>query len=706
MNKEIIHLIAEETGINSGPVSAIVNLNEEGATIPFISRYRKEQTGNLDEVAIEQVVTKLKQYQQLSERKHSIIQAIKEQGLLTIELESKISNCWDKNKLEDIYLPFKRKKTTLAAKAREAGLEPLAKELMKQGKKHVDELIHDFAGNIELSKEEAITGAQHIIAEWVSEHQEAREMLRKQFATYALVSSKVVSSKKEEAEKYQDYFNFEEPVKKIPSHRVLALLRAEKEGFLKVHAAPDQAKALERLKRFFVINHSSSSELVKAAVEDAYKRLLLPSLENELKKKLKTQADEVAIDIFAKNLKPLLLAPPIGGKRTLAIDPGFRTGCKVVCLDGQGNLLHNETIYPHQPKNDFKGAANKINGLVGAYKIEAIAIGNGTAGRETEAFIKRMRFEKEVAVYVVNESGASVYSASAIAREEFPQYDVTVRGAVSIGRRLMDPLAELVKIEPKSIGVGQYQHDVDQKRLQERLNQVVENCVSAVGINANTASKHVLKYVAGVGEKLAENIVNYRAKHGLFKSRKELLKVPKMGNKTFEQCAGFIRIPSGKNPLDNTSIHPERYQLVEDIAKKQGKKVAEIIGQPLEVDVLKNSFPSIGIYTLQDILNELKKPGVDPRKKASAFAFDSTIQTMEDLREGMVLPGLVSNITQFGAFVNIGVKQDGLVHISEMADRFVSDPHEVLTLNEAVKVKVISIDLARKRIGLSMKQAN
>lgn len=701
----IAEIAAKQLNLSSNIVKAVSSMVAEGATVPFMARYRKERTGNMDEVAIQDLVDTLNKLEEIQKRKQTIIKSITEQDALTEQLASAINNCWDELELEDLYLPFKRKKTTKAGKARAAGLEPLATKLFQQYKQRIDGWTNTFLNDDVTTEEQALEGARHIISEWLSEDQKARQLLRKEFDQYAIVSSKVVKAKKEEASKFEDYFDFNESLKRIASHRLLAVLRGEAEGFLKVHAKPDEEITTSKLKRIFVKGKGDASYQVELAVEDAYKRLLSPSIENETKQLAKQKADIVAIEVFAKNLRQLLLTAPVGQKRVLAIDPGFRTGCKIVCLDEQGNLKHNETIYPHAPQKDRTGAMKKISSLINAYNIEAVAIGNGTAGRETEHLIKAMRFDTELEVYMVNESGASIYSASSIAREEFPDYDVTVRGAVSIGRRLMDPLAELVKIDPKSIGVGQYQHDVNQNLLKQNLSQVVESCVNNVGVNLNTASKHLLSYVSGVGPALAENIVSYRQKNGAFKSRKELLEVARLGAKAYEQCAGFLRIPSAKNPLDNSAVHPESYNVVKKLSKLVDKPIEELVNNEFSIE--NSTYASlekeVGSFTLKDIVAELKKPGRDPREKAKVFEFDANVRAVEDLREGMELPGLITNITQFGAFVDVGVKQDGLVHISQLADRFVSDPHEVVVLNQAVHVKVLEVDVKRKRIGLTMR---
>lgn len=701
----LVKIAAKQLQISLGVVSAVAEMVDAGATVPFMARYRKERTNDMDEVQLLTLVNTLKKLAELEKRKETMFKNIAEQGGLTDKLKQEITDCWDELVLEDLYLPFKRKKTTKAAKARALGLEPVATKILQQHQQNIYDWLPGAMPSQVNDQDEALEGARHIIAEWVNEDQKARAAIRQEFEKYALLKVKVVKSKEEAAEKYQDYFDFKEPLHRVASHRLLAVLRGETEGFLKIQSRPDEEITVGKLKRFFVKGRGEASNQVVLAVEDAYKRLLMPSLENEVKNLAKQKADATAIDVFAKNLRQLLLTAPLGQKRVLAIDPGFKSGCKVVCLDAQGGLLHNETIYPHPPQNDRKGASNKLSSLINAYKIEAMAIGNGTAGRETEGLVKSMRFERDIEVFMVNENGASIYSASTIARQEFPDYDVTVRGSVSIGRRLMDPLAELVKIDAKSIGVGQYQHDVDQNLLKENLESVVESCVNKVGVNLNTASKHLLSYVAGVGPVLAENIVAYRKEIGSFKNRKQLLKVPRLGAKVYEQCAGFLRVKGGDNPLDNSSVHPERYQMVAVIAKHLGCKVEELIGQDFQLpnDVMQNLTSKVGAFTINDIIKELKKPGVDPRQKAKRFSFDENVRTIGDLRPGMELPGLVSNITQFGAFVDVGVKQDGLVHISQLADRFVSDPHEVVVLNQEVRVKVLEVDEQRKRVALTMK---
>lgn len=703
-----VAFLAGKTGIAPEYIRNLIALTEEGATIPFIARYRKERTGNMDEVKIAEIREMYGRFQELEKRKESVMETIRQQEKLTDRLERQIRECQDLQTLEDIYLPFKPKRQTRAAKAREKGLEPLAAILMKQENGDVEGRATRFVKGEVKDATEALQGARDIIAEWVNESEAARSRTRRQVEREAFVWSKVVKGKEKEGEKYADYFDFREPLKRCPSHRMLAIRRGEAEGILKVGVEINDGQALEGLERIFVKNDSEASEQVKAAVKDAYKRLLFPSVESENLLLFKQKADEEAIRVFAENLRQLLLAPPLGNKRVLGIDPGFRTGCKVVCLDETGQLLHNETIYPHPPHSAYKQAATKVVNMVATYNIQAIAIGNGTAGRETETFIQNLRYDRKIQVFVVSENGASVYSASKIAREEFPEYDVTVRGAVSIGRRLMDPLAELVKIEPKSIGVGQYQHDVDQVKLKESLDRVVESCVNQVGVNVNTASKYLLTYVSGLGPVLAENIVEYIRENGKVKSRDELKKVKRMGAKAFEQCAGFLRIEEAENPLDNSSVHPESYYIVERMARDFKVSVKDLIGNEelcRRIDPAEYTDAKTGLLTLKDIIEELKKPGRDPRKMAQVFSFAEGITRIEDLQEGMVLPGIVTNITNFGAFVDVGVHQDGLVHISEIADRYISSPAEVLSLHQQVRVKVIQVDRERKRIGLSIRQA-
>lgn len=699
-------LIARFLQIPEGQVERTIGLLNEGATIPFISRYRKEVTGGLDEVQIGAIKDQLDKLTELSKRKETILATIEEQGKLTPELRKRIEESWDSTEIEDLYLPYRPKRVTKAEIARRKGLEPLAKIVMMQNENNLSARIKSFIKGEVKNAEEALQGARDIIAEWINENESARNTVRNSFAHTAMITSKVIKGKEEEGAKYRDYFDFSEPLNRASSHRLLALRRGEAEGILRVSISPDAESCLDRLNRRFVKGRGEVSEQVATAVDDSFKRLLKPSIETEFSNQSKAKADEEAIRVFAENLRQLLLAPPLGQKRVLGVDPGYRTGCKLVCLDAQGNLLHNEAIFPHPPQNEKGKAAAKVAQLVATYAIDAIAIGNGTASRETEQFITNIRYDRKVQVFVVSENGASIYSASKIAREEFPEYDVTVRGAVSIGRRLMDPLAELVKIDPKSIGVGQYQHDVEQNALKKSLDQTVESCVNLVGVNVNTASKHLLTYISGLGPTLAQNIVNYRAEHGPFTSRKELMKVPRMGEKAFEQSAGFLRIPDGKNPLDNSAVHPESYPIVEWMAKDLKCSVADLITDKALKKKLKLTdylTDKVGMPTLLDIMEELDKPGRDPRQTIQVFAFDPTVKTIEDLKEGQVLPGIVTNITNFGCFVDVGIKENGLVHISELADRFVSDPTQVVSIHQHVKVKVLSVDLSRKRVQLSMK---
>ena len=698
-------MIATALNIAVHQVENTLSLLNGGATIPFISRYRKEATGGLDEVQIGEIKERYDKLTEIAKRKETILKTIDEQGKLTTDLKKRIDACWDATELEDIYLPYKPKRKTRAEVARQKGLEPLAIILMSQRENNLSARVRNFVKGEVKDEEDALKGARDIIAEQVSEDERARNQLRNQFARQAIITAKVVKGKEEEAVKYKDYFDFSEPLKRCTSHRLLAIRRGEAEGLLKVSISPDDEECTERLERSYVRGTSECSLQVKEAVRDAYKRLLKPSIETEFATLSKEKADEEAIRVFAGNLRQLLLAPPLGQKRVMGIDPGYRTGCKVVCLDAQGNLLHNETIYPHPPKSEHALASRKLTKLVEQYQVEAIAIGNGTASRETEAFVTNQRYDRKLQVFVVSEDGASIYSASKIAREEFPDYDVTVRGAVSIGRRLMDPLAELVKIEAKSIGVGQYQHDVDQTALKKSLDMTVESCVNSVGVNLNTASRHLLTYISGLGPTLAQNIVDYRAENGAFTSRKELMKVPRMGAKAFEQCAGFLRIPGAKNPLDNSAVHPESYAVVEHIAKDLKCTVEELIKckeTRNKIDLKKYVTDKVGLPTLTDILAELEKPGRDPRQAIKVFEFDKNVKTIDDLKEGMTLPGIVTNITNFGCFVDVGIKENGLVHISQLCREFVSDPTTVVSIHQHVQVKVVSIDRERKRIGLTM----
>jgi len=705
INKHI-DLITKELGLNSRQVSNTIKLLNDGATIPFISRYRKEQTGNLDEVQITSIRELSTKYTELDKRKETVLSTIEEQGKLTDELKKRIIDCYDPNELEDIYLPYKPKRRTKATIAKEKGLEPLAELIMKQQERDIYSKAEKFLNDQVEDVDDALQGARDIIAEWINEDEKARNVARRHFKRSATIHSKIVKGKEEEGIKYKDYFGFEEEIRKCASHRFLAMRRGQDEGFLKVSITPPEENLLEEIERFMVKGSGECQSQVAMAIKDCYKRLLEPSIENEFTGELKEKADEEAIRVFAENLRQLLLSPPLGPKMVLALDPGYKSGCKLVCIDQQGNLLHNETVYPHPPQSETGKAMSKVSSLVETFKIDAIAIGNGTASRETESFIKHIRFNRDVRVYVVSEDGASVYSASSVAREEFPEYDVTVRGAVSIGRRLLDPLAELVKIDPKSIGVGQYQHDVDQTKLKSGLDLVVESCVNHVGVNLNTASKHLLTYVSGLGPQLAKNIVDYRKENGAFTNRNQIKKVPRLGEKAFEQCAGFLRIPDAKNPLDNSAVHPESYHVVEKMAKDNSCEVIDLLKDESirsKIKLEKYVTESIGLPTLNDIIQELSKPGRDPRKAIKVFEFAEGIYKIDDLVPGMVLPGIVTNITNFGAFVDIGVKQDGLVHISQMANKFISNPNDVVKLHQHVKVKVTEVDVARKRIQLTMK---
>ncbi len=702
---KFISLIASALHLTEKQIRNAIQLFIEGATIPFISRYRKEMTDGMDEVQLGDTKEQYDKRCELAKRKLAVLKSIEEQDKLTDELKSRIDNCWNITELEDIYLPYKPKRRTRAEIAREKGLEPLAKMLMKQQSDDIERMALNFVKGDVLDADDALKGARDIIAEWVNESEAARNAIRNIFFFFSIISSKLVKGKEEEAQKYRDYFDMSEKLARCSSHRLLAMRRGETEGFLRVNITPEDENCLDRLDRIFVKGNTDSSNQVSEAVNDAYKRLLKPSIETEFASESKAKADTEAIRVFAENLRQLLLAPPLGQKRVLGIDPGFRTGCKIVCLDAQGNLLHNETIYPHAPQHETSQAMRKVQKMVEAYKIQAIAIGNGTASRETEQFIQNTSFDREVQVFVVSENGASIYSASKIARDEFPEYDVTVRGSVSIGRRLMDPLAELVKIDPKSIGVGQYQHDVDQTQLKKSLDQTVENAVNKVGVNLNTASKHLLTYISGLGPQLAQNIVDFRSENGAFKNRKQLMKVPKMGAKTFEQCAGFLRIPDSENPLDNSAVHPESYGIVEAMAKDLKSTVAELIQNKelkKSIDLQKYITPKVGLPTLNDILQELEKPGRDPRSGIQVFEFDPNVKTIGDLRIGMELPGIVTNITNFGAFVDVGIKENGLIHVSNMADRYISNPAEVVSVHQHVKVRVIEVDAVRKRVQLKL----
>ena len=705
-------MISDALKLPEHRVQNTLKLLLDGATIPFISRYRKEATGGMDEVQISEINARYEKLCELAKRKETILSTIRELGKLTPELSKRIADCWEGTELEDIYLPYKPKRKTRAEIARQKGLEPLAVLLLMQRENNLAAKARAFVKGDVKDEEDALKGARDIIAEQVNEDERARNQIRRQFERQGVITAKVVKGKEDDeaAAKYRDYFDFSEPLKRCTSHRLLAIRRGEKEGILKVSITPaDETECGERLERLFVKTNNECAHQVAEAVNDAYKRLLKPSIETEYAAISKEKADDEAIRVFAGNLRQLLLAPPLGQKRVMGIDPGFRTGCKVVCLDAQGALLHNEAIYPHPPKSEYKQAARKLTQLVEQYKIEAIAIGNGTASRETEQFVTSQRYDREIQVFVVSEDGASIYSASKTAREEFPDYDVTVRGAVSIGRRLIDPLAELVKIDPKSIGVGQYQHDVDQSKLKASLDQTVESCVNLVGVNVNTASKHLLTYVSGLGAALAQNIVDYRTENGAFRSRRELLKVPRMGAKAFEQCAGFLRIPGAENPLDNSAVHPESYSVVERMAKDLGCSVTDLIKDKelrSRIKIENYITDSVGLPTLTDIMQELDKPGRDPRRKIEMFEFDKNVRTLDDLQEGMELPGIVTNITNFGCFVDIGIKENGLVHVSQLADRFISDPSTVVSIHQHVRVRVMSIDRERKRIQLTMKGLN
>jgi len=711
--KTLVAYITSKTQLPQKSVENTVKLLSEDCTIPFISRYRKELTGNLDEVQIGEIVKFKEQFEALEKRKTAILKSLEEQEVLTAELQKKIEEATDLIALEDLYLPYKKKRKTKADTARGNGLEPLAKIIMAQTRSLSSSEISALAskyikGEIN-SEDEALEGARHIIAEWINERTDIRNMLRHQLERYATISTKVVKkmADDEKAQKFRDYFDWNEALNKIPSHRLLAILRATSEGFIRNKIEIDDEKALFKIEDRIIKSNDTASKQIKLAIEDSYKRLLLPALSNEALSAAKEKADETAINVFAKNLKQLLLGSPLGEKRVLAIDPGFRTGCKVVCLDAQGRLQHNETIYPHAPKNNTKGAMKKISSLADAHKIEAIAIGNGTASRETEQFIKRIHFKNPIQVFVVSEAGASIYSASKIARDEFPNYDVTVRGAVSIGRRLQDPLAELVKIDAKSIGVGQYQHDVDQTKLKSSLDTTVELCVNSVGVNINTASVPLLSYVSGIGSKLAENIVNYREENGPFTSRKEIMKVPRLGGKAYEQAAGFLRIKNGKNPLDDSSVHPESYSVVSKMAKNVNVNVSELIGNKtlLQKINLENYITEkVGLPTLKDIIKELEKPGLDIREEAKVFTFNQNIKNITDLQEGQLLPGIVNNITNFGCFVDIGIKESGLIHVSNLSDSFVKDVNEHVHLHQQIIVKVLDVDVDRKRIQLKLHQ--
>ena len=702
-------MIAAALALSEKAVENTLELLEEGCTIPFISRYRKEKTGNMDEVKIEAVAQANEKYKEMAKRKETILKTIDDQGKLSAELQQRIDNCWDATELEDIYLPFKPKRRTRAQVAREQGLEPLAQLLLLQRERNPEQAARKFVGDKVSDVEAALQGAKDIIAETVSENEQSRNQIRGEFRRGAIITSKVVAKKKDEedAQRFSDYFDFSEPLNRCSSHRLLAMRRGEAAGFLRVSISADEETCITKLKRHYVHGFGECQTLVGEAVDDAFKRLLKPSIETEFAAQSKQKADEEAIVVFAENLRQLLLAAPLGQKRFMAVDPGFANGCKTACLDAQGNLVHHEIVYPHPPRSKRMEATAAMKRMVHQYRVEAMAVGNGTASRETSEWLNEIDFEHPVDVYVVSEDGASIYSASKIAREEFPDEDVTVRGAVSIGRRLMDPLAELVKIDPKSIGVGQYQHDVDQSQLKKSLDSVVMSCVNSVGVNLNTASQHLLTYVSGLGPTLAKNIVEYRRENGAFSSRSQLKKVPRLGPSAYEQCAGFLRIPGARNPLDNSAVHPERYSLVETMAKDQGVTVKQLVEDKAlqkKIDIRKYVSGEVGMPTLTYIMAELDKPGLDPRGEVEKFEFDASIKTIEDLQVGMVVPGIVTNITKFGAFVDIGVHNDGLVHVSQMANRYVSDPSEVVKLHEHVMVRVTEVDLKRKRIALSMKQ--
>jgi len=705
---DLLNFITSKTQLPQKSISNTIELFNEDCTIPFISRYRKERTGNLDEVQIGEILNFKKQFEELDKRKKTILKAIAEQVPITDELKKQILSAIDLNTLEDLYLPFKRKRKTKAEKARLNGLEPLAKIIMSQKAEQLEPIAAKYLNDEITNVDAALEGSRHIIAEWMNERQDLRNKIRWHLNKFARVQTKVVKSKAEsdKALKFKDYFEWEEDLKSCPSHRLLAILRAEREGFIRLKIELDHERLLNELKDRIVHTNNPCADQIYTAIEDSYKRLLFPSMSNEILQNAKEAADENAIKVFANNLRQLLLGAPLGEKKVLAIDPGYRSGCKIVCLSASGELEYNENIYPHAPQNDKLGAMKKINSMVDAYKIEAIAIGNGTASRETEALIRKMRFNKDIQVFVVNEAGASIYSASKIAREEFPNYDVTVRGAVSIGRRLADPLAELVKIDPKSIGVGQYQHDVDQNKLKFSLDQVVESCVNTIGVNINTASVSLLSHVSGIGEKLANNVVNYRNENGAFTNRKAIKKVVRLGDKAFEQSAGFLRIKNAENPLDDSAVHPESYQIVAQMAKDENKDLSSLIGNSKllgEIDLNKYCTETIGIPTLKDILKELEKPGVDPREKAKVFTFNQNIKTIDDLREGQLLPGIINNITNFGCFVDLGIKENGLIHVSNLSDTFVKDVNEIVSLHQQIIVKVLEVDKDRKRIQLALK---
>jgi uncharacterized protein len=706
MKEQHVLIISKELNLQEQQVRNTLELLADGATIPFISRYRKEATGSLDEVQVAAIKSRYERLLELDKRREAVLSSIDGQGKLTAELKRQLETAASMSELEDIYLPYKPKRKTRASMARERGLEPLAVQIMKQTDNDMESLAGKYLTGEVPAVEDALQGARDIIAEQVNEDARARDTIRRLFGRDAVIYSRVVKNKEKDGEKYRDYFDFSESLRRCPSHRLLAMLRGKDEAFLRLSIEPDERKALDILDGQFVKGRTAASAQVEEAVKDGYKRLLCPSIETEFEALAKERADDESISVFADNLRQLLLASPLGQKNVLAIDPGFRTGCKVVCLDAQGNLRHNETIYPHKPQSEVVDAKRKIMQLVSAYKIDAIAVGNGTAGRETERFIQSMAFGRDLQVFIVNESGASIYSASAVAREEFPEYDVTVRGAVSIGRRLMDPLAELVKIDPKSIGVGQYQHDVDQNKLKKSLDTVVESCVNLVGVNVNTASKHLLVYVSGLGPQLAQNIIDWRRENGPFPSRKALKKVARMGDKSFEQCAGFLRVPDAENSLDNSAVHPESYHIVQQMAEDMNATVNDLLKNEnlrKQIKLDKYVTATVGLPTLNDIMKELAKPGLDPRTQAKVFEFAQDVHRVDDLQPGMVLPGIVTNITNFGCFVDVGVKQDGLVHVSQLTDKYVKHPSEVVKLNQHVKVKVLEVDKARSRISFTMK---
>ena len=701
-----INFISERTGISARQVIATTKLLDDGSTIPFISRYRKEATGSLNEVEIQAISMAYENFKELEKRKEFIIQAIEGQGLLSNELKEKIKNCIQENELEDLYLPYKPKRRTKAEIARKRGLEPLAKIIMAQNTQDINKTAIKYKNEEVQSADDAISGAADIIAEWISENQSTRNIVRNAFEKYAVISCKVSKGKEEEAANYQNYFDYSSSLKKCNSYRILAMRRGEKENLLQVSIDIDKSIILEKIERKYIRSNNECSSIIKEAIADSYKRLIKPSIENEFATLSKENADSTAIALFADNARQLLFAPPLGHKRVLAIDPGYRTGCKIVCLDEQGNLLHNDTIYPTPPKSEFTLSAKKLSYLIEAYKIDAIALGNGTASRETEKFLQSIRYSRKINIYIVSEDGASIYSASKIAREEFPDKDVTVRGAVSIGRRLLDPLAELVKIDPKSIGVGQYQHDVDQNKLKKALEFTVESCVNSVGVNINTASKELLTYISGLGPQLAQNIVTHRAENGDFTNKEQLLNVPRLGIKAYQQCAGFVRVPNSENPLDNTAVHPENYNIVNKMAKNCNCSINELISNESirkSIDLSKYTDNNVGLPTLNDIMQELEKPGRDPRKTITVMQFEESVKSFEDLKTDMVINGIVTNITQFGVFVDIGIKENGLIHISELSDSYVSNPSDIVKIHQQIKVRIKELDEQRKRIALSMK---